>query len=251
MTEDGAARHLDELASKYAGRPIRYFGDAIPAPLRRDRGPRPVPDPARPTSSRSTPAGQDATDDAPGGRRRSRSRSDPGLAPGPADPADLRRAHDDGRPTASPSRAWCGSTSTASARGSTRRSSDRRGATCSPTRRSACSSSTPTTPAPLHPDPRRCRARHGRGRRAPRRADPPVHAVTALLRVRSTRRSSEAARRGSSAGSTRGGSPSTRSTPEPVAGTRVGRQVVGPGRTHDPRTFEIPVSRLSGSAPRR
>jgi PPOX class probable F420-dependent enzyme len=31
MTEDGAARHLDELASKYAGRPIRYFGDAIPA----------------------------------------------------------------------------------------------------------------------------------------------------------------------------------------------------------------------------
>jgi hypothetical protein len=31
MTEHGAARHLDELASKYAGRPIRYFGDAIPA----------------------------------------------------------------------------------------------------------------------------------------------------------------------------------------------------------------------------
>jgi PPOX class probable F420-dependent enzyme len=31
MTEEGAVRHLDELASKYAGRPIRYFGDAIPA----------------------------------------------------------------------------------------------------------------------------------------------------------------------------------------------------------------------------
>jgi PPOX class probable F420-dependent enzyme len=31
MTEEGAAAHLDELASKYAGRPIRYFGDAIPA----------------------------------------------------------------------------------------------------------------------------------------------------------------------------------------------------------------------------
>ena len=31
MTEDGASRHLDDLASKYAGRPIRYFGDAIPA----------------------------------------------------------------------------------------------------------------------------------------------------------------------------------------------------------------------------
>lgn len=31
MTEAGAAEHLDDLASKYAGRPIRYFGDAIPA----------------------------------------------------------------------------------------------------------------------------------------------------------------------------------------------------------------------------
>ncbi len=31
MTEEGAGRHLDELASKYAGRPIRYFGEAIPA----------------------------------------------------------------------------------------------------------------------------------------------------------------------------------------------------------------------------
>ena len=31
MTEEGAGRHLDELASKYAERPVRYFGDAIPA----------------------------------------------------------------------------------------------------------------------------------------------------------------------------------------------------------------------------
>ena len=31
MTEDGASAHLDVLASKYAGRAIRYFGDAIPA----------------------------------------------------------------------------------------------------------------------------------------------------------------------------------------------------------------------------
>jgi PPOX class probable F420-dependent enzyme len=31
MTERGAAEHLDGLASRYAGRPIRYFGDAIPA----------------------------------------------------------------------------------------------------------------------------------------------------------------------------------------------------------------------------
>jgi PPOX class probable F420-dependent enzyme len=31
MTEDGAGRHLDDLASKYVGRPVRYFGDVIPA----------------------------------------------------------------------------------------------------------------------------------------------------------------------------------------------------------------------------
>jgi PPOX class probable F420-dependent enzyme len=29
MTEDGAGRHLDELASKYVGRRVRYFGDVI------------------------------------------------------------------------------------------------------------------------------------------------------------------------------------------------------------------------------
>jgi PPOX class probable F420-dependent enzyme len=31
MTEGGAREHLDALASGYAGRPIRYFGDCIPA----------------------------------------------------------------------------------------------------------------------------------------------------------------------------------------------------------------------------
>jgi PPOX class probable F420-dependent enzyme len=31
MTEVGALAHLDALASKYAGRRIRYFGEAIPA----------------------------------------------------------------------------------------------------------------------------------------------------------------------------------------------------------------------------
>lgn len=31
MTEDGAVDHLDALASKYMGRPVRYFGDCIPA----------------------------------------------------------------------------------------------------------------------------------------------------------------------------------------------------------------------------
>ena len=30
MTEEGAAEHLDDIASKYAGRPIRYFGECIP-----------------------------------------------------------------------------------------------------------------------------------------------------------------------------------------------------------------------------
>jgi PPOX class probable F420-dependent enzyme len=31
MAEEGAARHLDEIASRYAGRSVRYFGDVIPA----------------------------------------------------------------------------------------------------------------------------------------------------------------------------------------------------------------------------
>jgi PPOX class probable F420-dependent enzyme len=30
MTEDGALEHLDGLTSRYAGRPVHYFGDAIP-----------------------------------------------------------------------------------------------------------------------------------------------------------------------------------------------------------------------------
>ncbi len=30
-TEEGALAHLDGLASKYAGRPMRYFGECIPA----------------------------------------------------------------------------------------------------------------------------------------------------------------------------------------------------------------------------
>jgi PPOX class probable F420-dependent enzyme len=39
MTEEGAARHLDHLASRYAGRPIHYFGDAIPARFARSEIP--------------------------------------------------------------------------------------------------------------------------------------------------------------------------------------------------------------------
>lgn len=30
MSERGAREHLDAIASKYAGRPVRYFGDMIP-----------------------------------------------------------------------------------------------------------------------------------------------------------------------------------------------------------------------------
>jgi PPOX class probable F420-dependent enzyme len=31
MSEDDALQHLDDLSSKYAGRPVRYFGDMVPA----------------------------------------------------------------------------------------------------------------------------------------------------------------------------------------------------------------------------
>jgi hypothetical protein len=31
MAEEGAGRHLDDIASRYVGRPVRYFGDVIPA----------------------------------------------------------------------------------------------------------------------------------------------------------------------------------------------------------------------------
>jgi PPOX class probable F420-dependent enzyme len=31
MTEEGAGQHLDQLASKYMGRTVRYFGECIPA----------------------------------------------------------------------------------------------------------------------------------------------------------------------------------------------------------------------------
>jgi PPOX class probable F420-dependent enzyme len=33
MTRDGAPAHLDALAAKYLGRPVRYFGDVVPAEL--------------------------------------------------------------------------------------------------------------------------------------------------------------------------------------------------------------------------
>ncbi len=39
MAEAGASEHLDHLASAYAGRTIRYFGDAIPARFARTEVP--------------------------------------------------------------------------------------------------------------------------------------------------------------------------------------------------------------------
>jgi PPOX class probable F420-dependent enzyme len=33
MTQDGAVGHLDALAARYLDRPIRYFGDVVPADL--------------------------------------------------------------------------------------------------------------------------------------------------------------------------------------------------------------------------
>ena len=113
MTEVGAAGHLDALASKYAGRPVRYFGDAIPA-----ASPAPSTGPRAsgpPTSSPSTPAGSRDGDDHP---VRARGAGDPGLAPGPVDPTDvevLTTMDGDGQP----GRAWSGSTGTAPAPRST------------------------------------------------------------------------------------------------------------------------------------
>ena len=48
MTEDGAGRHLDEIASKYIGRPRAVLRRRDPDAVRRDRDPGPVPDPADP-----------------------------------------------------------------------------------------------------------------------------------------------------------------------------------------------------------
>jgi PPOX class probable F420-dependent enzyme len=39
MTEEDAAEHLDALASSYLGRPVRYFGDVIPASFGREEVP--------------------------------------------------------------------------------------------------------------------------------------------------------------------------------------------------------------------
>jgi PPOX class probable F420-dependent enzyme len=39
MTADGAMAHLDALTSKYAGRPMRYFGECVPAALAETEAP--------------------------------------------------------------------------------------------------------------------------------------------------------------------------------------------------------------------
>ena len=146
MTEDGAAQ-----APRRARLEVRRPAGPVlrrrhPDALRRDRDPGPVPDPADPRrrarchGGRGGGAMTTVSGVAPGRR------PDPGLAPRPADPADLRRPHDDGHRRPAPVEPRLGRRTTASAPGSTRRSSARRAETCSPARRSACSSSTPTTP---------------------------------------------------------------------------------------------------------
>ena len=57
MTQVGAAGHLDSLASKYAGRPIGFFGDAIPASFAQTGTPV-LCRIGRPTSSQSTRRGR-------------------------------------------------------------------------------------------------------------------------------------------------------------------------------------------------
>jgi PPOX class probable F420-dependent enzyme len=87
MTEAGAAGHLDALASKYAGRPVRYFGDAIPASFAETE---------TPVLCRIRPArvvALDAREEAHDRSHRARDAFDSALAPRPADPANLRRGH--------------------------------------------------------------------------------------------------------------------------------------------------------------
>ncbi len=93
MTDEGAAAHLDALASKYAGRPIRYFGEAIPAHFAETEVP--VLCRIRPDHvvALDATASRRAGDEPLG---HARDAPDSGLAPRPADATDLRRAHDHG-----------------------------------------------------------------------------------------------------------------------------------------------------------
>ena len=144
MTEDGALEHLDALASKYAGRPVRYFGDCIPAEFAETRDPGPVPDPTDPRrrARRDRRRGDPMTTIVA-----TETVADPGLAPRPPDPADLRRADDDAPRRPAAVEPGLGRPRRRVRPGQHDARSAGRGATCSPTRRSACSSSTPTTPA--------------------------------------------------------------------------------------------------------
>ena len=92
MTGAGAAEYLYCLASKYAGRPIGFFGDAIPASFAQTGTPV-LCRIGRPTSSQSTRRGGKEAQDR---SHRARTASGTSLAPGPADPADLRCVHDTG-----------------------------------------------------------------------------------------------------------------------------------------------------------
>ena len=175
MTEEGAGRHLDELASKYAGRTIRYFGEAIAA-LRWTEIP--VLCRIRPTHV----VALDATRREAGDDRSARARAgrDPRLAPGPADPpicGVLTTMGPDGQPQSS--LVWVDTDGECA--GSTPPSSARRVATYSLIRRSACWSSTPTTRHALSSSAA-TPSSSPTGRTTISTADPQVHPPSGLLR---------------------------------------------------------------------
>ena len=181
MTEEGAGR-----APRRARLEVRGAADPL---LRRRASRRASPRPrsrscagsARPTSSPSTRPSREARDDHP---RRARD----GL-PIPASHLDLltrpdlRRAHDDGRATASPSRAWSGSTIDGECARVNTTLERQKGRNMLANPQGQPARRRPRQHRPLHPDPRRRRARHRGRARAPRRADAQVHAPSPLLRT--------------------------------------------------------------------
>jgi hypothetical protein len=93
LTEEVAAEHNDALASKYAGRPIRFFGDAVPARFAETEVPV-LAGCGRPTSWRST---RDRRREGHEHRRRAPDPSDPCVAPRSPGETHPRGAHHDGR----------------------------------------------------------------------------------------------------------------------------------------------------------
>ena len=160
----------------------------IPAALRRDRGPRPVPDPAD-ARRRARRDGAGAADAMSATRPPTPAprAPDPGLAPRPADPADLRRPDDDGprRPAAVEPR--LGRLRRRVRHGQHDARAPQGPQPSRPTRSVSLLVVDPDNTEPLHPGPRRRRARHRRGARAPRRAHPRSTPATRRTTATSTR----------------------------------------------------------------